>query len=147
VVGEGQGAAPVAHVGAAGVREALARPTHLYGEPGIFGVAATLAAWRHGEDWLARLRQVLARNAALVRDGLPAGVGYRMPQATFLAWLDCREPGLEPDPYTFFRDEARVLLHDGRAFGPGGEGFVRLNFATSRDILEDILRRIRESLT
>lgn len=137
----------VAHVGAAGVREALARPTHLYGEPGTFGVAATLAAWRHGEDWLARLRQVLARNAALVRDGLPAGVGYRMPQATFLAWLDCREPGLEPDPYTFFRDKARVLLHDGRAFGPGGEGFVRLNFATSRDILEDILRRIRESLT
>ncbi|GGR77728.1 MULTISPECIES: MalY/PatB family protein [Streptomyces] len=137
----------VAHVGAAGVREALARPTHLYGEPNTFGVAATLAAWRHGEDWLARLRQVLARNAALVRDGLPAGVRYRMPQATFLAWLDCRELGLEPDPYTFFRDEARVLLSDGRAFGPGGEGFVRLNFATSRGILEDILRRIRESLT
>ncbi|GAA2229358.1 MalY/PatB family protein [Streptomyces nogalater] len=137
----------VAHVGAAGVREALARPTHLYGEPNTFGVAATLAAWEQGEAWLAELRQVLARNAALVRGGLPAGVGYRMPQATFLAWLDCREPGLEPDPFTFFRDKARVLLNDGRAFGPGGEGFVRLNFATSRSILEDILRRIRESLT
>ncbi|MEV4336752.1 aminotransferase class I/II-fold pyridoxal phosphate-dependent enzyme [Streptomyces sp. NPDC049590] len=136
----------VAHVGAAGVREALARPTHLYGEPNTFGVAATLAAWEHGDDWLARLRQVLARNAALVRDGLPAGVGYRMPEATFLAWLDFREREPHPDPHTFLRDKARVLLNDGRAFGPGGEGFVRLNFATSRDILEDILHRMRRCL-
>ncbi|MEU5083262.1 MULTISPECIES: aminotransferase class I/II-fold pyridoxal phosphate-dependent enzyme [Streptomyces] len=137
----------VAHVGAAAVREAPTRPTHPHGEPNTFGVAVTLAARRHGEDWPARRRQVLARNAALVRDGLPAGMGYRMPQAAFLAWLDCRAPGLEPDPYTFFQGEARVLLNDGRAFGPGGAGFVRLDFATSRDILEDIPRRIRESLT
>ncbi|CAL9353396.1 hypothetical protein [Streptomyces sp. enrichment culture] len=80
-----------------------------------------------------------------MRDGLLAGMGYRMPQAAFLAWLDRRAPGLEPDPYTFFRDEARVLLNDGRAFGPGGAGFVRLDFATPRDILEDIPHRIRES--
>ncbi|WP_030740904.1 MalY/PatB family protein [Streptomyces sp. NRRL S-31] len=136
----------VAHVGPAEVREALAHPTHLYGEPNTFGVAATLAAWREGDGWLARLKPVLARNAALVRDRLPAGVGYRVPQATFLAWLDCRGLDLDPDPHTFFLDKARVLLNDGRTFGPGGEGFVRLNFATSEAILEDILRRVRRSL-
>ncbi|MGW0767587.1 MalY/PatB family protein [Streptomyces sp. NPDC002676] len=136
----------VAHVGATEVREALANPSHLYGEPNTFGVAATLAAWREGEDWLSQLRPVLARNAELVREELPPGVRYRVPQATFLAWLDCRELGLDTDPHTFFLDKARVLLNDGRAFGPGGEGFVRLNFATSQDILREILGRIRGAL-
>ncbi|WP_225823484.1 MalY/PatB family protein [Streptomyces naphthomycinicus] len=136
----------VAHVGAAGVREALARPSHLYGESNTFGVAATLAAWRDGDAWLSRLRPVLADNAALVREELPSGVGYRIPQATFLAWLDCRDLALDTDPYTFFLDKARVLLNDGRSFGPGGEGFVRLNFGTSPEILREILGRIRGCL-
>ncbi|GHH30478.1 aminotransferase [Streptomyces rubradiris] len=135
----------VAHVGAAEVRAALSRPTHLYGEPNTFGVAATLAAWRDGDSWLSRLRPVLARNAALVREEVPDGIGYRVPEASFLAWLDCRALGLGTDPYTFFLEKARVLLNDGRAFGPGGEGFVRLNFGTSPAILRDILSRMREA--
>ncbi|MGW5491290.1 MalY/PatB family protein [Streptomyces olivaceoviridis] len=137
----------VAHVGAAGVREALAHPTHLYGEPNTFGVAATLAAWRDGDAWLAELRTVLARNAALVAQELPPGVRHRTPQATFLAWLDCRELDLDTDPQTFFLKEARVLLNDGRTFGAEGEGFVRLNFGTSEGILREILQRIRNALT
>ncbi|MEU2437244.1 hypothetical protein ABZ595_13720 [Streptomyces rubradiris] len=70
-----------------------------------------------------------------------------MPQATSLARPDRREPGLAPGPYTFFRDEARDLLDGGRASGPGGEDFVRLGSAASRDTLEVIPRRIRASLT
>ncbi|MEU6669200.1 aminotransferase class I/II-fold pyridoxal phosphate-dependent enzyme [Streptomyces sp. NPDC046727] len=136
----------VAHVGAAEVRAALENPSHLYGEPNTFGVAATLAAWREGDAWLSELRPVLARNAALVGERLPSGVRYRVPQATFLAWLDCRELALDTDPHSFFLDKARVLLNDGRTFGPGGEGFVRLNFGTSQEILRDILGRIRDSL-
>ncbi|MFI6932810.1 MalY/PatB family protein [Streptomyces sp. NPDC050287] len=136
----------VAHVGAAEVREALAHPSHLYGEPNTFGVAATLAAWRDGDAWLAELMPVLARNAQLVREELPPGVRYRMPEATFLAWLDCRGLDLDADPHAFFLKKARVLLNDGRSFGTEGEGYVRLNFATSQGILLDILRRIRDSL-
>ncbi|MFF2412041.1 MalY/PatB family protein [Streptomyces sp. NPDC058092] len=136
----------VAHVGAAEVRAALANPSHLYGEPNTFGVAATLAAWREGEAWLSQLRPVLARNADLVREELPSGVRYRTPQATFLAWLDCRDLELDTDPHTFFLHKARVLLNDGRSFGPGGEGFVRLNFGTSPDILREMLRRMRRAL-
>ncbi|MFI7462036.1 MalY/PatB family protein [Nonomuraea sp. NPDC049646] len=136
----------VAHIGAADVRAALSRPTHLYGEPNTFGVAATLAAWRDGDSWLSQLRPVLDRNAALVHEGLPRGIGYRVPEAGFLAWLDCRALDLPTDPHTFFLDKARVLLNDGRTFGPGGEGFVRLNFGTSLDLLRDILGRMREAV-
>ncbi|MGW1889739.1 MalY/PatB family protein [Streptomyces sp. NPDC002004] len=135
----------VAHVGAAEVRDALSRPPHLHGEHNTFGVAATLAAWRDGDAWLSQLRQVLARNAALVREELPEGIGYQVPEATFLAWLDCRGLGLGTDPHSFFLDKARVLLNDGRAFGPGGDGFVRLNFGTSPTILREILRRMGEA--
>nr|WP_244211388.1 PatB family C-S lyase [Streptomyces antibioticus] len=137
----------VAHVGATEVREALAHPTHLYGEANTFGVAATLAAWREGDAWLSRLRTVLARNAALVRDELPSGVRHRVPEATFLAWLDCRELELDTDPQTFFLKKARVLLNDGRTFGAEGEGFVRLNFGTSENILREMLHRLRNALT
>ncbi|MEU6578959.1 aminotransferase class I/II-fold pyridoxal phosphate-dependent enzyme [Streptomyces sp. NPDC046805] len=136
----------VAHIGAADVREALSRPTHLYGESNTFGVAATLAAWRDGDSWMSQLRTVLERNVGLVREQLPPGVGYRAPEAGFLAWLDCRALDLSPDPYTFFLEKARVLLNDGRAFGPDGEGFVRLNFGTSPGILRDILGRMREAV-
>ncbi|MFI7107914.1 MalY/PatB family protein [Nonomuraea sp. NPDC050227] len=136
----------VAHIGAADVRAALSGPTHLYGEPNTFGVAATLAAWRDGDSWLSQLRPVLDRNAALVHEGLPRGIGYRVPEAGFLAWLDCRALDLPPDPHTFFLEKARVLLNDGRTFGPGGEGFVRLNFGTSPDLLRDILGRMREAV-
>ena len=135
----------VAHVGAAEVRAALASPTHLYGEPNTFGVAATLAAWREGDSWLAQLRPVLERNAELVRAELPSGIGYTPPQGSFLAWLDCRSLDLPTDPYTFFLEKARVLLNDGRTFGPGGEGFVRLNFGTSPTLLREILDRMRSA--
>ncbi len=136
----------VAHLGAAGVRAALSAPTHLYGEPNTFGVAATVAAWRDGDSWLSQLRPVLDRNAALVREGLPRGIGYLVPEAGFLAWLDCRTLDLPTDPHTFFLKKARVLLNDGRTFGPGGEGFVRLNFGTSPDLLREILGRMREAV-
>lgn len=133
----------VAHVGAAEVRAALASPSHLYGEPNTFGVAATLAAWQESDAWLTELRGVLARNAERVRAELPEGIGYTVPEGSFLAWLDCRALDLPTDPYTFFLDKARVLLNDGRAFGPGGEGFVRLNFGTTPAILREILGRMR----
>ncbi|MER5546345.1 MalY/PatB family protein [Streptomyces sp. NPDC001118] len=136
----------VAHIGAADVRAALASPTHLYGEPNTFGVAATLAAWQEGDSWLAQLRPVLEANAELVRAKLPDGIGYTAPEASFLAWLDCRFLDLPADPYTFFLDKARLLLNDGRSFGPGGEGFVRLNFGTSPALLQEILGRMRDAV-
>jgi cystathionine beta-lyase len=68
-----------------------------------------------------------------------------IPEATYLAWLDCRESGLT-DPYTFFLEHARVALNDGKTFGPGGEGFVRLNFGCPRALLADGIARMAAAL-
>ncbi|GAB3966547.1 aminotransferase class I/II-fold pyridoxal phosphate-dependent enzyme [Plantactinospora veratri] len=134
----------VAHVGDARVRAALdALPPLLLGQPSNLGVLGTQAAWQHGDPWLAEVRAVLDRNRRLVADGLPDAVGYHLPEATYLAWLDFRPLGLGSDPAAHFLDRAGVMLSHGPQFGPGGEGFARLNFATGRPILDDILRRLR----
>jgi cystathionine beta-lyase len=109
--------------------------------PTPLGIAASTAAYRDGRDWLHALVRYLDENrrtlVRLLADALPP-VDCRLPEATFLAWLDCSALGLD-DPFRFFLDEARVALSDGPPFGPGCEQFVRLNFATSRTLLERIL--------
>nr|WP_225311244.1 aminotransferase class I/II-fold pyridoxal phosphate-dependent enzyme [Microbispora cellulosiformans] len=132
----------VAHLGARDVRDALGRqPAHLYGAPSVLGVEATVAAWRHGHTWLEEVLAILDRNRRLVAERLPAGVGYRLPEATYLAWLDF---GI-PDAASFVEREARVRLNPGPNYG-GGDTFARLNFATSAPILEEILARIAAAL-
>jgi cystathionine beta-lyase len=61
-----------------------------------------------------------------------------VPEATFLAWLDCGALGFD-DPARFFLDHARVALSDGPPFGPGNDRYVRCNFATSRALLEQMV--------
>ena len=63
-------------------------------------------------------------------------------EATYLAWLDCRETGIPGNPFDFFLKEAKVALNDGVTFGRGVEGFVRLNFACPRKILTEALDRM-----
>ena len=67
---------------------------------------------------------------------------YHPPAATYLAWLDCRDLGLGDDPAEVFLERGRVALNSGLAFGQGGEGHVRLNFATSPEMLERVVDRI-----
>ena len=81
-----------------------------------------------------------------VRSKLP-GISVAPPEATYLAWLDCRDAKLpHDDPYTFFLEQARVALNDGQAFGPGGAGFARLNFACPRATLTAALDRMHHAL-
>lgn len=126
-----------------------ALPAHLRGGLGGLGLAATELAWREGQPWLDAVLAYLEANrdfvARFVAERLP-GIRHATPEATYLAWLDCRALHLEPDPHRFFLGEARVALSDGAAFGAGGEGFVRLNFATSRAILTEVLERIGAAL-
>lgn len=114
----------------------------------VLGHTAAVAAYREGDDWLeALLRYLQANRDFLVREvaaRLP-GVRVTAPEATYLAWLDCRETGLA-DPYAFFLSEAKVALNDGTSFGPGGEGFVRLNFGCPRALLADALGRMAGAL-
>lgn len=103
------------------------------------GIAANVAAYRDGGPWLDTVLGHLDRNrrllAELLREHLPE-VGYVVPEATYLAWLDFRALGLPEEPADFFLARARVALNPGRAFGANGAGHARLNFATTRAILE-----------
>ncbi len=109
--------------------------------PAPLGIAASVAAYRDGRTWLGELVDALDRNRRLLGELLAAElpeVSYRAPEGTYLAWLDCERLGLD-DPAAFFLHAARVALSDGPPFGPGCGQHVRLNFATSRPLLERIV--------
>ena len=124
-------------------------PERIRGAVSSFGMEATRIAWTECDEWLDALLAHLEGNRdflhAFVAERLP-GMRMVLPAATYLGWLDCREFGLEPDPYRWFLDRARVGFNDGRDFGDGGEGHVRINFATSRAILAQVLERMEEAL-
>ena len=133
----------VAHIGHDGVQAALGElPRHLLGAVGSPGAEATLAAWTQGEPWLEEVRAHLTRQrdhlAARLAEELPA-VGFSVPDATYLAWLDFRGMGLGSDPAKVILERGRIALSAGSDFGVEGEGFARLNFATSREILDAII--------
>ena len=113
-------------------------PGHVQGAPSTLGVAATLAAWTECDDWLIALRRMLSMRrdhlARRLAERLP-DVGFDLPEATYLAWLDFREYGLGDDPAAYLLDQASVALSSGPQFGTGGAGFARLNFATSAELI------------
>jgi cystathionine beta-lyase len=130
----------IAHVGPQWVRDRLtAVPSHLYGATNLFGVAATVAAWTQCDDWQRAVVAVLDRNRGLVGDLLAKhlpDIDYVVPEATYLAWLDCRQLGFGGEPADVFLRRG-VRLSPGPDFG--ASGFVRLNFATSAAILTQIV--------
>jgi cystathionine beta-lyase len=116
----------------------------------VLGCTAAVAAYREGDAWLEALLGYLKANRDFlvqqVRAALP-GVAVAPAEATYLAWLDCRGSARAGrDPYTFFLERARVALSDGVTFGPGGVGFVRLNFGCPRALLAEGLERMRAAL-
>ncbi len=116
----------------------------------IVGVAASTAAFDEGEPWLddtvAYLDQTRRFLAERLADRLP-GVGYVVPDATYLAWLDCRSLGLGDDPARAFLDDGRVALFPGPKFGDEGRGFARFNFATARPIVAEAVDRMAAILS
>jgi cystathionine beta-lyase len=137
----------VMHFGSA---ELMARfnariPPTLLGSPGVTGMEATLAAWEEAQPWCDHLLQVLEghRDHLLARlhAELP-GVVMHAPQATYLAWLDCSKLDLPAPPFEFFLERAGVGGGDGRNFGMADSACLRLNFATSRAILDEKIDRM-----
>jgi cystathionine beta-lyase len=115
----------------------------------IMGPAAALAAFKEGQEWLDQVLIYLKNNqdflSQYVKEKLP-GVGMTKMEATYLAWLDCRDAGIPGNPFKFFLEEAKVALNDGAEYGRGGEGFVRLNFACPRKTLTEALDRMAAAL-
>lgn len=114
------------------------------------GVLAATAAYREGRPWLDAVLNHLQRNRLLLADlldeRLPA-VGYTPPEGTYLGWLDFRTLELpDPDLAGFFGDLAGVTTTDGGSTGPPGRGFIRLNFATTRTILTQMVTQLADAV-
>ena len=113
--------------------------------PSHLGVIAHVAALREGGDWLDALLAGLDENRALLgrllAEHLP-DVAWRPGPGTYLQWLDCRRLGLGDDPAQVFLERGRVAVNSGIPFGTGGVGHVRINIATSPEILTEAVERM-----
>ena len=111
----------------------------------ILGLHASVAAFTEGAAWLGRAVAQIEANSALLADlvheHLPH-VHYHRPRAGYLAWLDFRDAGIGPDPGSAILHQARVALNNGKHFGAGGAGHVRLNLACAPDTIREAVRRI-----
>lgn len=115
----------------------------------ILGLTGMSAAYDLCTDWRDACRTRLAANrdrlAKLLTDLIP---GARMlpGEAGFLAWIDFRALNLQGPAATFFLDHARVALSDGTDFGSGLEGWARLNYGCTQEMLEQAVRRMAEAV-
>ncbi|MCC6270309.1 MAG: aminotransferase class I/II-fold pyridoxal phosphate-dependent enzyme [Microbacteriaceae bacterium] len=120
-------------------------PLEVFWRTSLLGLKASIAAYRDGVDWFDGILSSLDANrqllASLLAERLPA-VGYRMPQSTYLAWLDFRELGWGDDPAAYILEHSKVALSSGPPFGEQGRGFARLNMACSPDVLTEAVARI-----
>lgn len=113
------------------------------------GLVAATAAYNEGGPWLEGVLGYLDRNRLWLADAVSQqlpGISYRVPEGTYLAWLDCTELGLGDSPATWFREHAGVILGDGSACGLAGAGCVRLNLATPLPVLRQLVRRLTDAL-
>lgn len=130
------------------LRELINTTAHKTGA-GVNALAYTAAeaAYREGQPWLDDLLVYLRDSRDMViefmRENLP-DVPITMPEGTYLGWMDWRGRNLQPDPYQFFLDNAKVAFSNGESFA--APGFLRINYATSRGTLMDALYKVKEAL-
>ncbi len=126
--------------------------------PTIFATTAAIAAYREGNLWRKEMLEYLQKNilfteeffSSFVADGKQLILPIR-PQASFLIWLDCRELcrkfGMSHEELVdLFVNKAGLALNDGAAFGPGGEGFMRLNIGSSCEVLAQAYGQLKEQV-
>jgi len=111
-----------------------------------FGIEALMSAYNEGAPWLEQLKEHLLSNITYVKTFLQE---HHIPiqavptEATFLMWLDCKGMGLSHDQLVeFFVHKAKLGLNDGKSFGDAGEGFMRLNVGTSKEVVKEAMQRL-----
>lgn len=114
-----------------------------------FAFLAVEAAYSHGTEWLDQCLAYIQGNIDYVdsftKEHTPK-IKVIRPQASYLVWLDCREMGLQQEALNdFFVDKAHLALNDGVSFGQEGEGFMRLNVASPRSVLEQAMKQLAEA--
>jgi len=121
-----------------------------FASPNIFGIAATEAAYRYGEEWLTQLLEYLEGNIQFLLEFISQripGLKVAQPQGTYLLWLDFRGCGIDQAKLgNFVREDARVALEPGFIFGCKENGFERMNIACPRSVLKEGLTRIENTV-
>ena len=117
--------------------------------PNTFAQRATLAAYQQGGTWLSEALTYLDANRQLIAEFMGENfpmVPYDSPEGTYLSWFDLRPLQLGDRLENVLLEEAKLGLNMGDAYGEGGQGFARLNFATSRQVLIEGLERLKQGL-
>ncbi len=115
-----------------------------------FSLTAMEAAFTHGEEWLEQLLPYISANFDYVvnylQENIPQIKTYA-PDATYLMWLDCRGLGLDDDQLKkFFIEKAKLGLNEGRSFGRSLSGYMRLNVACPRSVLEQAMAQLKAAV-
>jgi cystathionine beta-lyase len=131
-------------------KDAVRRLPLMTDRVGILGIIAAEAAFTAGDRWLDAVQARLAANRTLLGQLLAAElpeVTWRPPEASYLAWLDCRALPLGEDPAAIFLSAGRVALGRGLDYGREGAGFVRLNFGTGPEHVVDAVQRMARAMS
>jgi len=125
---------------------------HLHiGNGNIFGTVASIAAYSDGSEWISELMVFINQNADYVLDScrkmIPEILPVR-PEATYMIWLDCRKLGMTgKELQEFFVGKAKVGMNEGSCFGPGGEGFMRMNIGTTNSNVRKAMEQIEKAVS
>jgi cysteine-S-conjugate beta-lyase len=120
------------------------------GNGNIFGNTASIAAYSYGHLWLDALLDYIDNNIEFVKDYCRKMIPEIIPvppQATYMIWLDCRKFGMSgKELQNFFVNKAGVGMNEGSTFGPGGEGFMRMNLGTTHQIVMKAMEQIEKAV-
>jgi len=117
----------------------------------IFGTAASVAAYTHGHEWLDALLDYIDKNVLFVEDYcmkmIPEIIPVQ-PEATYMIWLDCRKLGMNgKELQCFFVNNAGIGMNEGSTFGPGGEGFMRMNLGTTHKTVIKAMEQLEKAVS
>lgn len=129
-------------------RDLMTQLPAIHDRASMLGVVATEVAFTECDAWLDAVISALDDNRARLDCDLAREIpeiAWHPPDATYLAWLDCRRLGLGDDPATTFLERGRVALSSGLQYGAAGKGHVRLNLATSGELVSEAVARMSAS--
>ena len=124
-------------------------PMAVHFRSSLLGAFAAVAAFKDGEDWLNSALATIESNANLLANQisrLVPAIRYRVPECSYLGWLDCSALGLGEDPAKVFLEKGRLALNPGVIYSPHTPQFVRFNFATSESVITEAINRIVKSI-
>jgi cystathionine beta-lyase len=125
-------------------------PAAVHSRASLFGAVASAVAYKDCYDWLDAMIRELDSSRYYLKElieqtNLP--IGYRVPDCSYFGWLDLRGAHLSGDFAQHFLDKGKIAIAPGNFYGPTGAGFIRINFATSRELIHDAMTRITKALT